>query len=83
MNNSPLAQRTIGRRRALTVASLLILAAIADARPRAREIGIVVGETNDGKLNDIRSRPVGRDDVFAAIKNAKDGAVEEGFTTRC
>jgi D-aminopeptidase len=38
----------------------------------------LVGETNDGGLNDIRSRPVGRDDVFAAIKSAKSGAVEEG-----
>jgi len=43
-----------------------------------RSINVVVGETNDGTLNDIRSRPVGRDDVFAAIKNAKEGAVEEG-----
>jgi len=43
-----------------------------------RSINVVVGETNDGTLNDIRSRPVGRDDVFAAIKNAKEGPVEEG-----
>src|SRR5439155_5369258 len=43
-----------------------------------RSINVVVGETNDGTLNDIRSRPVGRDEVFAAIKNAKDGPVEEG-----
>ena len=41
-------------------------------------INPVVGETNDGQLNDIRSRPVGRDDVFAAIKSAKAGPVEEG-----
>lgn len=38
----------------------------------------VVGETNDGYLSDIRSRPIIADDVFAAIKNAKDGPVEEG-----
>ncbi len=43
-----------------------------------QSINPVVGETNDGQLNDIRSRPVTRDDVFAALKNAKDGAVEEG-----
>ena len=43
-----------------------------------RSINVVVGETNDGTLNDIRSRPVGRDDVLAAIRNAKGGAVEEG-----
>jgi D-aminopeptidase len=43
-----------------------------------KSINVVVGETNDGTLNDIRSRPVGRDEVFAAIKSAKDGPVDEG-----
>ncbi len=38
----------------------------------------VVGETNDGYLNDIRGRHISADDVFAAIKNAKSGPVEEG-----
>ncbi|HTP67429.1 MAG TPA: P1 family peptidase [Dongiaceae bacterium] len=38
----------------------------------------VVGETNDGYLNDIRGRHITREDVFAAIQNAKDGPVEEG-----
>ncbi len=38
----------------------------------------VVGETNDGYLSDIRSRPISADDVFSAINNAKDGPVEEG-----
>src|SRR6185437_5230589 len=38
----------------------------------------VVGETNDGYLNDIRGLHVSADDVFAAIKNAKGGPVEEG-----
>src|SRR5213082_1871933 len=38
----------------------------------------VVGETNDGYLNDIRGRHIGPEDVFAAIKNAKSGPVEEG-----
>jgi D-aminopeptidase len=38
----------------------------------------LVGETNDGYLNDIRGRHVTRDDVLNAIKNAKGGAVEEG-----
>jgi D-aminopeptidase len=38
----------------------------------------LVGETNDAYLNDIRQRPISRDDVFAAIKSAKAGAVEEG-----
>ena len=43
-----------------------------------QSINPLVGETNDGGLNDIRSRPVGRDDVFNAIKSAKSGPVEEG-----
>jgi D-aminopeptidase len=43
-----------------------------------RSINPVVGETNDGTLNDIRSRPVGRDDVFEALRAARGGAVEEG-----
>jgi D-aminopeptidase len=43
-----------------------------------RSINPVVAETNDGYLNDIRARAVTKDDVFAAIKNAKSGAVDEG-----
>lgn len=41
-------------------------------------INPVVGETNDGYLNDIRGRHITPEDVFAAIKNAKSGPVEEG-----
>jgi len=41
-------------------------------------INPLVGETNDGYLNDIRQRPISRDDVFSAIKSAKAGPVEEG-----
>src|SRR4029077_11881132 len=41
-------------------------------------INPLVGETNDGYLNDIRGRHITREDVFAAIKNAKGGQVEEG-----
>ena len=43
-----------------------------------RSINPVVGETNDGLLNDIRGRHVGREEVFAALRSAKGGAVEEG-----
>lgn len=45
---------------------------------QVRSINPIVAETNDGFLNDIRGRHVGRDEVFAAIKSAKDGPVEEG-----
>ena len=41
-------------------------------------INPIVGETNDSYLNDIRGRRVTPEDVFAAIKNAKGGPVEEG-----
>jgi D-aminopeptidase len=43
-----------------------------------QSINPLVGETNDGYLNDIRGRVVGRDEVFGAIKNARSGMIEEG-----
>src|SRR2546423_2527329 len=43
-----------------------------------QSINPIVGETNDGFLNDIRSRPITEQDVISAITNAKEGAVEEG-----
>ena len=45
---------------------------------RVRSINPVVGETNDGGLNDIRSRPVGAEEVRAALRDAKTGPVAEG-----
>jgi D-aminopeptidase len=41
-------------------------------------INPLVGETNDGYLNDIRGRHVTREDVFDAIRSAKGGQVDEG-----
>lgn len=43
-----------------------------------RSINPLVGETNDGALNDIRGRHVGREDVLSAIRGARGGPVEEG-----
>ncbi len=43
-----------------------------------QSINPVVAETNDGYLNDIRGRHISSNDVAAAIKNARGGAVEEG-----
>jgi D-aminopeptidase len=43
-----------------------------------RSVNGLVGETNDGGLNDIRGLHVTRDHVSAAIAAAKTGAVEEG-----
>ena len=45
---------------------------------RVRSINPVIGETNDGFLNDIRGRHVSRSDVLRAISAAKGGQVEEG-----
>ena len=43
-----------------------------------RSINPVVGETNDGGLNDIRSRPLKRQHFLAALRSAATGPVEEG-----
>jgi D-aminopeptidase len=43
-----------------------------------RSINPVVGETNDGGLNDIRSRPISPEDVVHALESAASGPVEEG-----
>jgi D-aminopeptidase len=43
-----------------------------------RSVNAVVGETNDGTLNDIRARRVRPSDAIAAIEAARDGPVEEG-----
>jgi D-aminopeptidase len=43
-----------------------------------QSVNPLVAETNDGYLNDIRGRHITREDVLAAIKNARTGTVEEG-----
>jgi D-aminopeptidase len=49
-----------------------------DDNKNVQSVNPVVGETNDGYLNDIQGRHVSEEDVFEAIRNAKDGPVEEG-----
>ena len=57
------------------VAHLLALPGMEEVR----SINPVVGETNDGwALNAIRSRPITRAQVEAALSGAKDGPVGEG-----
>jgi len=49
--------------------------------PDNKNIGSVngiVGETNDGTLNDIQGRHVKKEHVLKALQNAKSGKVEEG-----
>ena len=51
------------------------------AQPENEKVGSVnpiVGETNDGWLNDIRQRVITREDVIEALKKAASGPVEEG-----
>ena len=43
-----------------------------------RSVNPVVGETNDGRLNDIRGRHVREEHVLEAIRSAKTGPVQEG-----
>jgi len=45
---------------------------------RVGSVNAVVGETNDGNLNDIRGRHVKEEHVIDAIKKAESGPVEEG-----
>jgi D-aminopeptidase len=45
---------------------------------QVRSVNAVVGETNDGTLNDIRARRVRPADAIAAIEAARTGPVQEG-----
>ncbi len=49
-----------------------------DENKNVRSVNGIVGETNDGGLNDIQGRHVKKDHVLDAIKKAKAGKVEEG-----
>ncbi len=44
-----------------------------------RSVNPIVGETNDGGLNDIRRRFITKEHVLEALKKAQTGAVEEGI----
>jgi D-aminopeptidase len=45
---------------------------------QVRSVNAVVGETNDGDLNDIRGLHVTREHVLSAIRDARGGPVAEG-----
>jgi D-aminopeptidase len=45
---------------------------------QVRSVNAVVGETNDGTLNDIRGRHVTKEHVLEAIRTARGGQVSEG-----
>lgn len=50
------------------------------ANANVRSVNPVVGETNDGYLNDIRGRHVSKKDVLEAIRSAEGGEVKQGNT---
>lgn len=72
----------------IMLTSTLNVARVADAvldymlalpgNEEVRSLNVLVGETNDGALNDVRSRPVHREHVLAALRAARSGEVEEG-----
>ncbi len=49
-----------------------------DENSNVQSVNSVVGETNDGYLNDIRGRHVSESDVFEALEAAASGPVKEG-----
>jgi len=62
-----------------TVADALISYILSrEGNEHVRSVNPVVGETNDGRLNDIRGRHVKSKHVWEAIEKAHDGSVEEG-----
>lgn len=72
-----------------TAADALIDYTLAQPRNKSvRSVNPIVGETNDGNLNDIRGRHVKKSDVLAALQQAESGTVQEGNVgagtgTRC
>jgi D-aminopeptidase len=72
-----------------TAANALITYTISlPGNEEVRSVNAVVGETNDGWLNDIRGRHVKEEHVLEAIKKASSGPVQEGCVgagtgTRC
>lgn len=63
-----------------TAADALIdyILSLEDNMQKIRSINPVVGETNDGILNDIQGRHITKENVLEAIRNAVSGYVEEG-----
>ncbi|MDZ7693472.1 MAG: P1 family peptidase [Balneolaceae bacterium] len=62
-----------------TAADALIDYALSfEANSQVRSINPLVGETNDGWLNDIQGRHVSKKNVLEAIDHAKSGRVEQG-----
>jgi len=63
-----------------TAADALIdyVLSIDNNKKYVRSINPIVGETNDGSLNDIQGRYITKENVIEAINNATSGEVEQG-----
>ena len=62
-----------------TASNALISYTLAqEGNEQVRSINPLVGETNDGRLNDIRARVITEEHVITAIRSAQDGPVAEG-----
>lgn len=62
-----------------TAAEALISYTIAlKGNEQVRSVNAIVGETNDGWLNDIRGRHIKQEHILAAINSASTGVVPEG-----
>lgn len=63
-----------------TAADALIdyVLSISNNKKYVRSINPIVGETNDGSLNDIQGRYLTKENVIEAINNATSGVIEEG-----
>ena len=49
-----------------------------EGNEQVQSVNAVVGETNDGYLNDIRGQHISKENVLSAIASAKSGVVKEG-----
>lgn len=49
-----------------------------EGNEKVQSVNVIVGETNDSYLNDIRGRHVKKEHVRQAIANAKSGTIAEG-----
>ncbi|WP_256534276.1 P1 family peptidase [Lewinella sp. JB7] len=62
----------------VATATNALITACLSGNPEVGSVNAVVGETNDGYLNDIRGRHVTEADVLDALAAAAAGPVEEG-----
>jgi len=60
------------------IASDALITYTLDLNENVYSVNSIVGETHDGRLNDIRGRHIKQEHVLSAIRKAKGGIVEEG-----